>query len=91
MNFSWRIIAKFYYKFKLTIPILQLQILESDGVSDKEYIEQKFQTSLTKTENLTASEQTISSANILSSISIIDTVLKVANQSNATVPNQVGY
>uniref|UniRef100_K1RKF3 Latrophilin-3 n=1 Tax=Magallana gigas TaxID=29159 RepID=K1RKF3_MAGGI len=76
---------------ELTIPILQLQILESDGVSDKEYIEQKFQTSLTKTENLTASEQTISSANILSSISIIDTVLKVANQSNATVPNQNVY
>lgn len=67
MNFSWRIIAKFYNKVELTIPILQLQILESDGVSDKEYIEQKFQTSLTKTENLTASEQTISSANILSS------------------------
>ncbi|XP_034333581.2 uncharacterized protein [Magallana gigas] len=76
---------------ELSTALNELQILESDGVSDKEYIEQKFQTSLTKTENLTASEQTISSANILSSISIIDTVLKVANQSNATVPNQNVY
>lgn len=91
MNFSWRIIPKFNFKVERTNPILQLQILENDGVSDKEYIEQKFQTFLTKTENLTASEQTISSANILSSISIIDTVLKVANQSNATIPDQVGY
>lgn len=76
---------------ELSTALNELQILESDGVSDKEYIEQKFQTSLTKTENLTASEQTISSANILSSISIIDTVLKVANQSNATVPDQNVY
>lgn len=76
---------------ELSSALNELQILESDGVSDKEYIEQKFQTTLTKTENLTASEQTISSANILSSISIIDTVLKVANQSNATVPNQNVY
>lgn len=91
MNFSCRIIPKFNFKVELTNPIWQLQILENDGVSDKEYIEQKFQTFLTKTENLTASEQTISSANILSSISIIDTVLKVANQSNATIPDQVGY
>lgn len=91
MNFSCRIIPKFNFKVELTNPIWQLQILENDGVSDKEYIEQKFQTFLTKTENLTASEQTISSANILSSISIIDTVLKVANQSNATIPDKVGY
>ncbi|XP_061177713.1 uncharacterized protein LOC133186491 [Saccostrea echinata] len=69
----------------------ELQVLEDDGVLDKMYIEQTFESSLKKTENLTASKTEISSANLLSSINIINTVLRVATQSNASVPQKNVY
>ncbi|XP_062591915.1 uncharacterized protein LOC134253406 [Saccostrea cucullata] len=69
----------------------ELQVLEDDGVLDKKYIEQTFESSLSKVENLTASRTEISSANLLSSINIINTVLRVATQSNASVPQTNVY
>ncbi|XP_055996543.1 uncharacterized protein LOC125683740 isoform X1 [Ostrea edulis] len=69
----------------------EVQVLENDGISDKKYIEQTFESSLRKTENLTASKTVISSGNLLSSMDIIKTVLKVATQSNASVPERNVY
>jgi hypothetical protein len=71
------------------VPIFQVQLLENDGISDKTYIEQTFESSLKKTENLTATKTAISSGNLLSSIDIMKTVLKIATQSNASVPEKV--
>ncbi|XP_048781138.2 uncharacterized protein LOC125683741 [Ostrea edulis] len=69
----------------------EVQLLESDGISDIRYIEEVFESSLSKTENLTVSKTAIASGNLLSSMDIIKTVLKVATESLASVPERNIY
>ncbi|XP_061177715.1 uncharacterized protein LOC133186493 [Saccostrea echinata] len=69
----------------------ELQILENEGIVDKKYIEEIFESSLGTTENLTASKTGISSGNLLVSINILNTVLNIASGSNASLPEKVVY